>query len=42
MTILDALKTDHDEAKGLLKTILASKDGKKRGVRAIQDQTDGA
>ena len=29
MTILDALKSDHDEAKGLLKTILASKDGKK-------------
>jgi hypothetical protein len=31
MTILDALKADHDEVKGLLKTILASKDGKKRG-----------
>ena len=30
MTILDALKADHDEVKGLLKTILASKDGKKR------------
>jgi len=31
MTILDALKADHDEVKGLLKTILASKDSKKRG-----------
>ena len=31
MTILDALKADHDEVKGLLKTILASKDGKRRG-----------
>jgi hemerythrin superfamily protein len=31
MTILNALKADHDEAKSMLKTILATKDGKKRG-----------
>ena len=43
MTILDALKADHDEVKGLLKTILASKDGKKRGsLRAFQNQIDCA
>jgi hemerythrin superfamily protein len=31
MTILNALKADHDEVKSMLKTILATKDGKKRG-----------
>jgi hemerythrin-like domain-containing protein len=31
MTILNALKADHDEAKSMLKTILANKDGEKRG-----------
>jgi hemerythrin superfamily protein len=30
MTILEALKADHDELKGMLKTILATKDGGKR------------
>ena len=32
MTILNALKADHDEFKGMLKAILATKDGKKRSV----------
>jgi hypothetical protein len=32
MTILNALKADHDELKGMLKAILATKDGKKRSV----------
>jgi hemerythrin-like domain-containing protein len=31
MTILNALKTDHDDFKSMLKAILATKDGKKRG-----------
>jgi hemerythrin superfamily protein len=31
MTILNALKADHDEVKGMLKAILATTDGKKRG-----------
>jgi hemerythrin superfamily protein len=39
MTILNALKADHNEAKGLLKTILASKDGKKRGELFEQFKT---
>ena len=30
MTILDALKADHDEVKGMLKAILGTTDGKKR------------
>ena len=30
MMILDALKADHDEFKGMLKTILGTTDGKKR------------
>ena len=30
MTILNALEADHDEAKGQLTTILATKDDKKR------------
>jgi hemerythrin superfamily protein len=36
MTILSALKADHDEFKGMLKTILGTKDGKKR--RELFDQ----
>jgi hemerythrin superfamily protein len=32
MTILNLLKADHDEAKGMLKAILATNDGKKRSV----------
>jgi hemerythrin superfamily protein len=32
MRILNALKADHDELKGMLKAILATKDGKKRSV----------
>jgi hemerythrin-like domain-containing protein len=39
MTVLDALKADHDEAKSLLKTILASKDGKKRAELFEQMKT---
>jgi len=31
MTILDRLTADHDEFKGMLKTILATKDAKQRG-----------
>jgi hemerythrin superfamily protein len=31
MTILNALKADHDEFKGMLKAILVTKNGKKRG-----------
>jgi hemerythrin-like domain-containing protein len=32
MTILNALKADHDDLKSMLKAILATKDGKKRSV----------
>ena len=32
MSILDALKADHAEAKGLMKAILAARDGKKRSA----------
>jgi hemerythrin superfamily protein len=36
MTILNALKADHDEFKGMLKAILATKDGKKRSASFAQ------
>ena len=39
MTILDALKADHDEAKDLLKNVLASKDGRRRAKLFEQFKT---
>jgi hemerythrin superfamily protein len=40
MTILNALKADHDEFKGMLKAILVTKDGKKRRDLFAEFKTD--
>jgi len=39
MTILNALKADHDEFKGMVKAILVTKDGKKRGDLFLEFKT---
>jgi hemerythrin superfamily protein len=40
MTILNALKADHDEFKDMLKAILVTKDGKKRGDLFAEFKTE--
>jgi hemerythrin-like domain-containing protein len=40
MTILNALKADHDKFKGMLKDILVTKEGKKRGDLFAEFKTE--
>jgi hypothetical protein len=41
MTLLKAMKADHEKAKALLHKILDAEEGKERKIRSVRGRTDG-